>query len=217
MDRVLTTPELLEAVLIHLDVTHLLAAQRVCSYWHTLITSSPVLKAALFLHPAPSSSTPRMNPLFASFFFPDQRCSADHPRVTLMIQDVQPLLDAVPAAWQTMMLFQPPTPFQLSLSSRGKAPLSCHVSFPNEPTEPVMAAVEKAAFIFRTEQEKRRNAKTIVGGFLGNLQARGRREPSGIHLDGAGGTSSESQTFYSVLYAPPAVHLSYDQLSNGSQ
>lgn len=50
--KVLTTPELVEIILIHLDTrTLLVSAQHVCQAWGVLIQSSPALQQALFLQP----------------------------------------------------------------------------------------------------------------------------------------------------------------------
>ncbi|KAJ5635159.1 uncharacterized protein N7484_008472 [Penicillium longicatenatum] len=50
--KVLTTPELLEIILLHLDTrTLLVSAQRVCQTWTALIQSSPAIQQALFFRP----------------------------------------------------------------------------------------------------------------------------------------------------------------------
>lgn len=50
--KVLTTPELLEIILLHLDTrTLLVSAQRVCQTWAVLIQSSPAIQQALFFQP----------------------------------------------------------------------------------------------------------------------------------------------------------------------
>jgi hypothetical protein len=51
--KVLTTPELLEIILLHLDIrTLLVSAQRVCQTWTVLIQSSPAIQQALFFQTA---------------------------------------------------------------------------------------------------------------------------------------------------------------------
>ncbi|KAJ5995143.1 hypothetical protein N7481_002120 [Penicillium waksmanii] len=56
--KVLTTPELLEIILLHLDIrTLLVSAQRVCQTWKVLIQTSPAIQQALFFR----SATPNPN------------------------------------------------------------------------------------------------------------------------------------------------------------
>ncbi|KAH7040817.1 uncharacterized protein B0I36DRAFT_379707 [Microdochium trichocladiopsis] len=63
MDTALAIPELLEAILLHLDTrTLLVAAQRTSTTWHSLIKTSPGLQKALFLQP--DASIPPSAPLF---------------------------------------------------------------------------------------------------------------------------------------------------------
>ncbi|KAJ6114897.1 hypothetical protein N7486_000675 [Penicillium sp. IBT 16267x] len=50
--NVLSTPELLEIILLHLDTrTLLVSAQRVCQTWTVLIQTSPAIQQALFFQP----------------------------------------------------------------------------------------------------------------------------------------------------------------------
>ncbi|KAH7358705.1 F-box domain-containing protein [Plectosphaerella cucumerina] len=52
IDGVLCRPELLELILLQLDMsTLLLSAQRVSTWWHSVITSSPALQQHLFFRP----------------------------------------------------------------------------------------------------------------------------------------------------------------------
>jgi hypothetical protein len=54
--KVLTTPELLETILLHLDTrTLLVSAQRVCQTWKVLIQTSPTIQQALFFRPTASN------------------------------------------------------------------------------------------------------------------------------------------------------------------
>jgi hypothetical protein len=54
MDTVLSTPELLEMILLKLDMRTLLTtAQRVCLQWQGLIADSPAIQQALFFRPVP--------------------------------------------------------------------------------------------------------------------------------------------------------------------
>jgi hypothetical protein len=56
--KVLTTPELLEIILLHLDTrTLLVSAPRVCRTWTVLIQSSPAIQQALFFQ----QTTPKSN------------------------------------------------------------------------------------------------------------------------------------------------------------
>jgi hypothetical protein len=59
--KVLTTTELLEIILIHLDTrTLLVSAQRVCQTWKVLIQTSPTIQQALFFRPtAPNPNSKR--------------------------------------------------------------------------------------------------------------------------------------------------------------
>ncbi|GFF86609.1 hypothetical protein IFM61606_05443 [Aspergillus udagawae] len=68
---VLSTPELLEYVLLYLDVQSLLtSAQRVCRSWTRLIQTSPRLQQVLFFKPIPPERCPEklINPLLARHF-----------------------------------------------------------------------------------------------------------------------------------------------------
>ncbi|KAL2012437.1 hypothetical protein VTN00DRAFT_5155 [Thermoascus crustaceus] len=76
-NRVLSTPELLELILLHLDMRTLLtSAQLVCHAWTDLITSSPSIQQALFFRCVPVDSSSRTsikkvyNPLLAELFPP---------------------------------------------------------------------------------------------------------------------------------------------------
>ncbi|KAK8107901.1 uncharacterized protein PG998_009914 [Apiospora kogelbergensis] len=77
----LRIPELLEAIILHLDQKAILVnAQRVCHQWHRCITEMPSIQHHLFLLPEPtsndnhdskdgaSSNPPRPNPLLARHF-----------------------------------------------------------------------------------------------------------------------------------------------------
>jgi hypothetical protein len=70
---VLTTPELLEQILLGLDIrTLLVSAQRVCSKWHSMITESPSLQCALFFRAdlSLSPSSRQVNTLLKEVFPP---------------------------------------------------------------------------------------------------------------------------------------------------
>jgi hypothetical protein len=72
-DNVLSTPELLEAILIHVTpLNTLLHAQLVSQYFHKTITSSPKLQQLLFFRPSPSQDPQEwtLNPLLRKHFLP---------------------------------------------------------------------------------------------------------------------------------------------------
>ncbi|PKX99286.1 F-box domain protein [Aspergillus novofumigatus IBT 16806] len=69
---VLSTPELLEYILLYLDIESLLtSAQRVCHSWTRLIQTSPRLQQALFFKPTPPEKCREKlrNPLLAEHFW----------------------------------------------------------------------------------------------------------------------------------------------------
>ncbi|KAI0104177.1 hypothetical protein GGR51DRAFT_234575 [Nemania sp. FL0031] len=60
MDSVIAIPELLEAILLHLDMTSLLvSASRVNKTWNYLIETSPAIQQALYFQPVLDDYTPR--------------------------------------------------------------------------------------------------------------------------------------------------------------
>jgi hypothetical protein len=67
---VLSTPELLESILLRLDLRTLLtSAQLVNRQWRALVSHSPALQRALFLQPAAAAAwAPENNPLLAAAF-----------------------------------------------------------------------------------------------------------------------------------------------------
>ena len=69
-DKVLTTPEILEAIFLQLPLTDVLVnAQRINHAWKTLINSSPLLQRALFFQPELLPGIePRINPLLQQLF-----------------------------------------------------------------------------------------------------------------------------------------------------
>ncbi|KAK8107553.1 uncharacterized protein PG998_009566 [Apiospora kogelbergensis] len=68
----LVIPELLEAILLHVDeLTLLVSAQRVSKHWHAVIAVSPRLQWKLFLRPDESAAAarePQQNPFLAKAF-----------------------------------------------------------------------------------------------------------------------------------------------------
>ncbi|KAJ4272189.1 hypothetical protein NW762_000900 [Fusarium torreyae] len=83
MDKMLSVPELLELILLHMDMkTLLVSASRVCRHWAATITQSPRIQQALFFQPVslvgaarPGSFT--LNPLLVEKF---GRCFFDIDR-----------------------------------------------------------------------------------------------------------------------------------------
>lgn len=72
-DSALTTPELLETILLHLDMRSLLtSALGVCRQWRDLVRASASLRRALFFedNKAADSQSPVYNPLLAGLFPP---------------------------------------------------------------------------------------------------------------------------------------------------
>jgi hypothetical protein len=71
-DLVLTTPELLESILLHLSPHHLLAAQLISQIFRNTITSSPSLQHRLFFRPDPTRPPKQwlINPLLRHHFLP---------------------------------------------------------------------------------------------------------------------------------------------------
>src|SRR5437879_630808 len=91
-ERVLSTAELLELILLQLDLRTLLtAAQRTCRYWKTLIRDSPSLQKYLFLMPdesAPKSWNPLLAEAFPSFFSQDGTSATGFGRFTFATFDM---------------------------------------------------------------------------------------------------------------------------------
>lgn len=68
---VISTPELLESILLQLDQrTLLISAQRVSRGWNSLIRESPAIQKALFFEQDPTTGKCRRNPLLAALFPP---------------------------------------------------------------------------------------------------------------------------------------------------
>lgn len=121
-EHVLSTPELLEAILIHVTPLHtLLHAQLVSQHFHSTILSSPKLQQLLFFRPSPSPSQEwTVNPLlrkhFLPFFVVPGSRFKGSSRTFGMLQLLpwtrfefrkQAFLRAE-ASWRRMLLMQPP-------------------------------------------------------------------------------------------------------------
>ena len=114
--RVISTPELLEIILLQLDMRTLLtSAQLVSRTWHGLITKSSRLQKALFFLPDTNSKERTKNPLLAELFpqwFPSQRRLLHGSQAkTIKKLPLAYHLDAymrVGASWRRMLIHQPP-------------------------------------------------------------------------------------------------------------
>ncbi|KAK5989085.1 hypothetical protein PT974_10583 [Cladobotryum mycophilum] len=83
LQAVISTEELLEAILIHTDMRTLLTScQGVCKFWNSVIKTSPSIQRELFFLPeSPSKGPRRMNSLLTQHFpqwFQDPEDSQDH-------------------------------------------------------------------------------------------------------------------------------------------
>ena len=87
--RALAAPDVLHLILLELPQQDLLLVQRVCRLWRSLVSTSKVLLAALFLHPDsavywPHKTKVRLNPLlvsrFPAFFDHTPSHGTDDPR-----------------------------------------------------------------------------------------------------------------------------------------
>ncbi|KAF2111326.1 hypothetical protein BDV96DRAFT_465071, partial [Lophiotrema nucula] len=118
--RVLSTPELLEAILAHLPPSSLLQAQRISCTFQSVIQTSPTLQQALYLRPArpkPSGDW-TINPLLRDCFLPWLVIAED--RWEMPSYEALEMLDWVKnekrreamlhadASWRKMFLIQPP-------------------------------------------------------------------------------------------------------------
>jgi len=117
--RVLETPELLEAILLHLPLRSIVLAQRVCVFFRSTISASPLLQQALFLMPtlSTSPSKPRPNPLLRhspDARFLDHRCwngvrgNADWPCDSDRLNPYHVIMGG-DTSWKNMLIVQPPT------------------------------------------------------------------------------------------------------------
>jgi hypothetical protein len=133
-DRVLSTPELLEAILLQLTpLSNLLLAQQVSSGWRDAITSSPLLSQSLSLRAAPSSPNPSswtVNSLLRKYFplffvVPKHRYTLptfsydslqamEWPNSSAPTYQKRDAFLRAEASWRRMLLVQPP-PQQLHL------------------------------------------------------------------------------------------------------
>jgi hypothetical protein len=120
---VLTTPELLANILLHLPLVNLLPAQRVSKAWNNIITTMPSLQRALFLSPEPDTHSPRFNPLLKKHF-PIWFSEPDNPTKVVRVSGkgicalfeeevglstgYAAKLMREEASWRRMLVIQPP-------------------------------------------------------------------------------------------------------------
>lgn len=138
-DKALTTPEILETILLHLDLASILtSAQRVCHSWRDLITTSPSLQQHLYFQPnwnqnqnqTLKTPNPLLSTLFPGWFPPpppanisrattdkdDEEVEAavldEHTFETLALAhaDKNRAFMYKHASWRNMLLSQPPIP-----------------------------------------------------------------------------------------------------------
>ncbi|KAK4443477.1 hypothetical protein QBC34DRAFT_477540 [Podospora aff. communis PSN243] len=133
-EKVLTTVELLENILLHVDVrTVLVSAQRVCTAWHRVIASSKPLQRHLFFLPVADTPSPSasirpnyiFNPLlvdaFPSFF--PARHPIAQPQVLSGYLPLPPQYGFLPAAGDISTLintlsFAPPNQKNTTVTKR---------------------------------------------------------------------------------------------------
>ncbi|KAF2644144.1 hypothetical protein P280DRAFT_515112 [Massarina eburnea CBS 473.64] len=88
--QVITTPELLETVLLQLPPLSLLTEISVSHFFHTTIISSPHLQQRLFFRASPSSTQRRekgewsLNPVLRSRFLPWFVLPSDHSDMDIL-------------------------------------------------------------------------------------------------------------------------------------
>jgi hypothetical protein len=116
----MSTPEILEMILLELDLpTLLIAAQRVCRSWVTLISKSVQIQRALFFSPVEKPDVPMhekmQNPLLAKAFpcvFPSP--GEDFRKCTFAALDMnqsstkRAMYMRREASWRRMLVQQPP-------------------------------------------------------------------------------------------------------------
>ncbi|RAH72407.1 F-box protein [Aspergillus aculeatinus CBS 121060] len=130
--KALTTVEILETILLHVDIQSLLtSAQRVCHAWHDLI-STPSLQKHLFLTPDWERPQPQRNPLlvhvFPGWFIIEHGVDPDYrkkvgrdglnPRWDLTQPDQKASFIRKDASWRRMLVQQPPIRGLISFTRR---------------------------------------------------------------------------------------------------
>ncbi|KAJ7064044.1 hypothetical protein C8F01DRAFT_1130159 [Mycena amicta] len=124
-ENVLSTPELLELILVLLPMSDLLvSASRVSKLWNAFITLSPTLQRALFFQPLANTNTntvtaPARNPLliamFPPFFASDDTADPEDAFNGPLAIQAMPWAHAPKAfrrqtaSWRRMLVVQPPS------------------------------------------------------------------------------------------------------------
>jgi len=117
-NRVVSTVELLESILLHVPLNDLLQFQRVCHRWNDTITTSPSLQQVLFLEPSKiSPKNSRFNPLLKALFPPFfEDPMTGHPDLAKCIREMawyknpqrRSAILNEKASWRRMFPMQPP-------------------------------------------------------------------------------------------------------------
>ncbi|KAJ5166695.1 uncharacterized protein N7482_005476 [Penicillium canariense] len=117
-EKVVSTAELLELILLQLDLRTLLtAAQRTCRSWNILIRDSPSLQKALYFVPnenVPKSWNPLLAEVFPSFFSEHGTAATNFGKFTFSTLDMIKYPDKIiaynrkEASWRRMLVQQPP-------------------------------------------------------------------------------------------------------------
>jgi hypothetical protein len=133
-EQVISVTELLENILSHLPIHHILLCQRICRTWYNLINTSPVLLRACWFTPdtvqfgtvdtirsVDSSTSPdfQINPCVShlgiqtkrqhSFFsYAESRSPEDKDKNERGVIDLRKLIYEKPGSWTGMFVTQPP-------------------------------------------------------------------------------------------------------------
>jgi hypothetical protein len=118
IEKVISTAELLELILLQLDLRTLLtAAQRTCRHWNSLIRESPSLQKYLYFAPDESafkSWNPLLAEAFPPFFSQTGGSATGFGRFTFATFDMIHYPDKITAynrkeaTWRCMLVQQPP-------------------------------------------------------------------------------------------------------------
>jgi hypothetical protein len=176
--RALGIDELLESILVNLSIVQLLPLKQVCSRWNGVISNSPAIQKILFLRPDAHSTVERINPLFHSHLPTSYTTEGETGPLSHFVvsSDLLHLLKSrVPGAWRSMLMFQPPQRYNLTL--RASASNSFAVDLPIGADEPIMVAVERAAAIIQLEEQRLGSPKALLetpseGGLLACIRNR---------------------------------------------
>ncbi|KAH7073038.1 hypothetical protein BKA63DRAFT_516229 [Paraphoma chrysanthemicola] len=147
-DLVFSTPELLESILLHLSLRHILPLYRISRTFATTIKSSPKLQYALFFRTDPNRPANKwlVNPLLRQHFLPwfvmpeGQYSSRDYEVLKRMDWVSDPEKRAAflrkEASWRNMLFMQPaPKSLRVVRWTHGQMGDLAHhadISFPND-------------------------------------------------------------------------------------